>query len=199
MKMLSLSELATLVDGNKACRFASITYKAKGTGEVARHTVLLNVKRERCLKVDLEYLKKLRDTLSEVARQACDELIASITETLETGTNSQHTKAGYYAAVGNGNVQVGETGTVYIRGYNVRKTVMVEGEKKMVNSSRKTIEKNKLRKSLKNTRIREFRIDPNNFNYAKLNGKTIEIVALGDNLSSIPDISLVNTPDLVTA
>jgi len=177
--------LVALLDGNKSCRFVSLLYRAKETGELARHTILLNVKRENCLKVDLANLTALRPSLEGIKAQACDELIASITETLTTGQNSQYTKAGYYAAEGNGNVQVSVKDVCYIRGYAVKKDVVEKGVYKTVKSAPKTIAKKELRKGLKNTRVREFRITPENFLVARAEGKAIVIDATGSSLNKL--------------
>lgn len=183
--VLDFAAFVALMDGNKSARFVSLLYRAKESGEVARHTLLLNVNRSRCLKVDLANLTALRPTLNGIEAQACDELIASITETLTTGSNSQYTKRGYYTAEGNGNVQVSVNDVCYIRGYSTGKEVITEGTYKKVNSSAKTLAKNKLRKTLKNTRVREFIVTPANFLMARHDGKAIVVDATGSNLNKL--------------
>lgn len=181
---MSLAELAAMLDGNKSCRFARVLYRAKESGELAWHTILLNVNRMRCLKVDLANLKVKLPTLAGVAADACQELITSIEKSLN-GTQDGYTKAGYYSAEGNGNVQVAETGVCYVRGYSIKKEVIEPGTFKAVKSAPKTVEKNKLRKGLKNTRVREFRITPENFVLARGEGKAIVIEATGTNLNKL--------------
>ena len=187
--------LVAMLDGNKSARFVSLTYRAKETGELARHTILLNVNRNRCLAVDLANLQKLRPSLDGIKAVACDELIASINETLTTGSNSQYTKKGYYEGQGTGNVQVSVKDVCYVRGYAVSKDVIEKGEYKTVKSSAKTIAKNELRKALKNTRCREFRITPENFLMARHDGKAIVIDATGNRgalnkVASLPPVTL---------
>jgi hypothetical protein len=193
--VLDFTALVSLLDGNKSARFISLLYRAKESGEVARHTLLLNVKRERCLKVDLASLTALRPSLTGIEAQACDELVASITESLTTGSNKLYTKKGYYTAEGNGNVQVSVKDIAYVRGYSIGKEVITEGTYKKVKSSDKTIAKNKLRKGLKNTRVREFVITPANFIMARHNGKSIEINALRtdfNSLAGLPPITIAS-------
>lgn len=197
--VLDFSAFVSLMDGNKSARFVSLLYRAKETGELARHTLLLNVKRERCLKVDLANLTALRPSLTGLEAQACDELIASITETLTTGSNSQYTKKGYYTAEGNGNVQTSVKDVCYVRGYSVGKEVLQEGTYKQVKSAPKTIAKNKLRKTLKNTRVREFIITPANFLMARHDGKAIVIDATGSNLNKLAGLPPVTLAVPVTA
>lgn len=195
----SFAALVAMLDGNKSARFISLLYRAKETGELARHTILLNVKRENCLKVDLANLKALRPSLDGIKAVACDELIASITETLTTGGNSQYTKAGYYAKQGNGNVQVSVLDVCYVRGYSIRKEVIQAGTYKEVKSSAKTLAKNDLRKGLKNTRCREFRITPENFLLARHDGKAIMIDATGTSLAKAAGLPPVTLAVPVTA
>jgi len=179
------AELAAFLDGNHSCRFATLLYTASGTGEVARHTVMFNVNRRKALARDLAVLATKLPKLTGFAQTACEELIASITETLTTGQNSQYTKAGYYTAEGNGNVQVANTGVCYVRGYSVGKKVIRPGVYKQVKSSPKTLAKNELRRGLKNPRIREFRITPENFSAAHANGAEIVIDATATNLNKL--------------
>jgi len=184
--------LVKLLDGNKSARFISLLYRSKESGELARHTLLLNVNRRNALARDLAVLSAKLPKLSGVARQACEELIASITETLTTGQNSQYTKAGYYQGQGNGNVQVSVKAVCYIRGYSIRKEVIEPGTYKEVRSSAKTIEKNKLRKQLKNTRCREFIIRHENFILARAEGKAIVIDASArlNELAKLPPVTV---------
>lgn len=184
--------LVSMLDGNKSARFISLTYRAKETGELARHTILLNVNRRNALARDLAVLAGKLPKLSGLARQACEELMASITETLTTGQNSQYTKAGYYDGQGNGNVQMSVKRVAYVRGYSVRKEVIEAGTYKTVKSAAKTIEKNKLRKMLKNTRCREFIIKPENFVMARHDGKAIVIDATArlNELAGLPPVTL---------
>lgn len=182
-----------LLDGNKSARFISLVYRAKKTGELARHTILLNVNRRRALARDLAVLAARLPKLSGVEQVACEELIASITQSLTTGTNSQYTKTGYYTAEGNGNVQTSVKDECFIRGYSIGKEVLEPGEYKKVNSRPKTIAKNKLRKGLKNTRCREFKITPENFLMARAEGKAIVIDAAAtklDKLAGLPPVTL---------
>lgn len=191
--VLSFNALVALLDGNKSARFISLVYRAKKTGELARHTILLNVNRRRALARDLAVLAARLPKLSGVEQVACEELIASITQSLTTGTNSQYTKTGYYTAEGNGNVQTSVKDECFIRGYSIGKEVLEPGEYKKVNSRPKTIAKNKLRKGLKNTRCREFKITPENFLMARAEGKAIVIDAAAtklDKLAGLPPVTL---------
>lgn len=200
-QVLDFDAFVRLMDGNKSARFVSLLYRAKESGELARHTILLNVNRERCLKVDLETLNRTLPTLSGVDKQACEELIASITKSLN-GTQDGYTKAGYFDAQGNGNVQVSVKQVCYVRGYSVKKDVLEAGTFKTVKSAAKTIAKNKLRKMLKNTRCREYIINADNFRLARHEGKTIfvdaTLTAL-NRLANLPPVTLAKPSQPVSA
>lgn len=190
--VLGFEALVSLLDGNGSARFATVTYRAKESGELARHTLLLNVNRKRCLQVDLATLTAKLPTLTGIEAEACRELIESITETLETGGNSRYTKTGYYDAQGRGNVQVSVKDVAYLRGYVTAKTVIVPGTYKSVKSAPKTLAKNALRKGLKNTRCREFILNRDNVVMARHDGRVLVIDASGslNKLANLPPVEL---------
>ena len=63
---------------NTGARFCSLLYTAKGTGEIARHTIALGVNIANAYRRDIAILTAKRPSLSGVALQACDELLASL-------------------------------------------------------------------------------------------------------------------------
>jgi hypothetical protein len=199
VEVQDFAALAALLDGNKSCKIISLVYRAKESGELARHTLLLNVNRRNALARDLALLAAKLPKLTGVFRQACEELIASITETLTTGQNRRYTKAGYYTAEGNGNLQTSVKDVCYVRGYSIGKEVLEKGNYETVKSSEKTLAKNALRKALKNTRIREFRITPENFKVARAEGKAIVIDATSTNLNKLAGLPPVTLAVQVSA
>lgn len=200
--ILDFAEFVKFLDGSGSARFVSLVYKAKETGELARHTILLNVDRMRCVKVDLANLLAKRATLTGIDAEAADELITSLRDSL-TGYNPRYTKHGYYDGAGNGNVQVSVLDKAYIRGYSVRKDVLKEGTYKTVKSRPMTLAKNKLRAEFKSGRCREFIITPANFKSARHDGKTLTVDATGTGDTTLagltgPAVS-VNEPVAVPA
>jgi hypothetical protein len=184
-----IEQLTKLVDQNtSSCRIVSILYrkkgnggkgKSKGDGEISRQTVLLNVNRNNSLTRDLAVLKGLRDGLTdETEKTACDELINSIQNSLN-GFNPEYTKHGYYEGQGNGNVQESILDKVYIRGYVIKKEILVPGKYDPVKSSPKTLAKNRFRKILKNTRCREFIVDRENLKSLAVNGNRVFLDLVG--------------------
>jgi hypothetical protein len=176
--------LASMIESTKqtGARFASFTYSNKN-GETSRHNVMLGVKMLSLYKSDLRTLTALRPTLTGIDGVACDELIASINNSLTNGIgkNDAYTLKGYYTPVtSSGEIglhnddKTGET-FLYIRGYVIKKTVLVKGEYPVVKSSDKTLAKNKIEKTLKRGKIRTFKLNVNDLHMIKANGMTVEI------------------------
>ncbi len=154
------------------CRFASLIYTNK-QGETSRYLLHLNVNYLRVVARDLKVLAGVK-TENETEVVAKNEVMASLEETIETkGHNSKYTKEGYYTHLIHG-VKYAES-TLYVNAFVLSRTVLVPGTYKEVNSSAKTIAKNKFRKMLKVGKFREFRIDLNQIHALTLNGKTLVI------------------------
>ena len=145
----------------KGCRFASLTYKSKGSGEIAIHTLLLGVNLENAYRRDVEKLKEMLPTLDGISKAACEEILKSKLESLEKGigNNSAYTQKGIWENVCPG-IRKREDGTIQIYGFSIRKKVLVKGEHKKVNSSDKTIAKQKLNKLLRSGKFRPFVFSP---------------------------------------
>lgn len=199
VQVLDFNSLVDLLDGNGACRFVSLVYRSKPNkkveklpgahGELARHTIMLNINRERMLRRDRAVLLAMRPTLKGLDAQACDELVASLTETIETGKNCRYTKQGYYEGQGNGNVQVSVKQVAYVRGYSLGKEVLEKATPYPPTlSAPLTIAKDKLRKHLKSDKCREFRITPENFKMARAEGKALIIDATLSSLAKLANL-----------
>jgi len=163
------------------CRFVSFTYTNE-KGEKSLQNILMGIRLESLYKSDLRSLKSLRSTLEGVDLVACDELIVSLSESLEKGigNNSAYTLKGYYTPVTtNGEVKFhqSENGdkSLYFRGYVIKKTVLVKGVYPTVKSSPKTISKNRIKKGLKSGKLRTFKLNLNTLHTVKMNGKVVEI------------------------
>jgi len=163
-------------------RFASLTYTNE-VGATTRYNIMLGIRLESLYKSDLRALTALRPSLSGIKLIACDEIMASINNSLTKGigNNDKYTLKGYYTgATDNKEVgfhkdeKTGET-CLYIRGYVIKKTVLIEGVYKKVNSSEKTLAKKDLEKNLRRGNIRTFKINVNQLHQIKMNGVTVEI------------------------
>ena len=97
----------------KGSRFASLTYRAKGTGELARFTVLLGADLEKAYRRDLAIIRKRISRNTDPLRgQALAEIECSLAESLKVGigNNSRYTKKETYVQVVPGIKVAKETG-----------------------------------------------------------------------------------------
>ncbi len=174
---------ATAVEDTKrtGTRFVGITYTNEN-GETSKYRLIMGINLVSLYKSDLRFLETLRPTLTGIDLVACNELIASINNSLTKGigNNDAYTLKGYYTPITpNGEVKlhVSETGEtfLYIRGYVLTKTVLVKGNYPTVNSSPKTLAKKGIEKNLKRGKIRTFKINVADLHTISMNGLTIEI------------------------
>src|SRR5664280_513459 len=87
------------VAANKGNRFASLVYRAKGSGELARHIILIGFSYHAAVEKSLIALKKARFS-NALKKQAQGELIASFEKTLAAHAvgqqNADYTKKEVY-------------------------------------------------------------------------------------------------------
>jgi hypothetical protein len=169
--LMNALALLSEITKTSSARFASFTYCAKGTGEIARHTLRLGASVTAAYRKDLATLEKARPTLSGIPLAACDELIASLRESIEkgVGNNSAYTGADTYVSIAKGLKVHKETGEIYVTGFSRAKVTIEAGTYKSVKSSEKTLAKNALRKRLLSGKIRQFAL-PATLS-ARMNGK----------------------------
>lgn len=142
---------------NTTTRIFTFVYKNK-QNEVSRHYCMTNFSMTKMYQRDIQTLKDYvsQNELEEVCKQ---ELISSMTESLETNfRNSQNTRLDSYINISN-NVRLLQDNSLSVLCYVIKKQVIEKVEYKKVNSSEKTIVKNKLRKMLRTSKIREFKFD----------------------------------------
>lgn len=179
-----------------AARFASLVYRskekrdAKGNvvdgGELARHTLILGFSYQNCLEksiLELELINLADFAKSHVmnlavVEEAHAELLNSLRVSLETHRrgeqNPDYTKRGMYQAIVAGlNVNLND-GTFQLFGLAHAKVVLEKGIHKTINSSPKTLAKNTLRRELPIGKFREFALDADTIEAARLNGETLE-------------------------
>lgn len=174
MQLIPLASLVQALNGNTQCRFASLVYRSKESGELARHVVLLGFSYRNCVETSLAELQRVRPSLDGVSAIAADELLESFTKTL-AGTQDKYTKAETYAATDIPGIKVNTVdNSLQLFGLAHAKTVLEPGTHKVVKSSEKTIAKNKLRAELPIGKFREFALDAGVIELAKVNGEVIE-------------------------
>ena len=96
------SALALAVEDTRrtGARFVGMTYTNEN-GEKSKYRLIMGINLVSLYKSDLRTLKKLRPSLEGVAAVACDELIASINNSLTKGigNNDAYTLKGYYTPI----------------------------------------------------------------------------------------------------
>lgn len=160
-------------------RLASITYRAKDSGELARHTLIMGADYQKVVEDSLLEFQLQLPELKGVEAIACLELIESAKNTLsnmEKGEeNDAYTKKGMYFPICPGIKILEKDMTAEIQGLAHAKKVIEPGEYKKVNSSPKTIAKNNLRKASKWGKLRTFSIDLGHLERVKINGEELVI------------------------
>lgn len=166
---------SALAAANGAACFASLTYVSKESGEMARHTVILNGDYGALVIKSLAELAVIRESLSDpLDIQAAEEIRLSLEKTRD-GVQDRYTKAGVYTQLGNG-LQVNENdGSLEIKGLAHAKTVIVPGVHKVVNSKPLTVAKNKIRSRLPVGKFRTFCLDVGALETLKVSHREIEV------------------------
>jgi len=177
----TLNELITNLENlTKGARFASLTYRAKGTGELARFNVTLGFSYHNAVVKSREELIALMGGLEGIEKLAAEELLASFDKTLaahEKGEqNEDFTKKDTYIPVGTAKGLKLNKNDCSLQLYALvnTKVVLEQGEYKSVKSAPLTVAKNNLRKKLTVSKVREFALDRNVVEAVRLNGETLE-------------------------
>jgi len=174
LNLVPAIEFIAALGGIEGCRFASLTYTAKESGETARHTVLLGFSYRKAVEKSLLELEIQRPSLTGIDAIAADELIESFKKTL-AGTQDGYTKANVYVDTAISGLKVNTNdNSLQLFGLVQNKVVLVPGVFKEVKSAPKTIAKNKLRKELPVGKFREYAIDSGSIHAARVNGEVIE-------------------------
>jgi lipoate-protein ligase A len=158
----------------KGCKFTALTYRSVDTGELARHTLLFGVDYSAAIERDLKYLKRVKNKLSGLTLQACEELIQSL-EKSRTKVSSPPEEEDVYESVVPGIKHHKQTGVYYLYAFAMKKTVVEPATtpRKTVNSKPLTVEKEKLRARLRTSKYRQFRLDT--IARCAVNGGVLEI------------------------
>lgn len=157
--------------------FASFTYEAKSTGEIARHTIqlgtnYLNMLEKSLLECRLLDLNEIDSTKGLPMRQAKAKVLKSLRKSIRAHKqgkqNENYTKKHVYTHEGKGITTHNFDQSIEIHGYSHKKHVIKEGIHKKVNSRPLTIAKNLIEKQLPKSKWRTFSFE--NLEKAKLAG-----------------------------
>jgi hypothetical protein len=162
-------QLTELISNIKGVSFASFEYENK-LGEFSSYLVNVGLSYERLKQEDIETLEN--SYAEPIMEQARLELIASLQKPDPVRSKAQIEAYDYIAP----NIKVHkESGQLYIIGYLVSKTVLIEGSKADELDTRKPLTKAKdaIRKTLKSTKYRQFILDGAVLKTAKVLGTKI--------------------------
>jgi hypothetical protein len=155
----------------KGSEFVGIRNYMNQKGEVSNQTLNVGIDVLKAKQKDLKALqnlsiselKKIADANKidlKIAESALSELLMSelknVSTEKELRTKASQAQADTYTYINKGMKIHNETGALYVSGFVVSKTVIVEGEYKTVNSADKTIMKNLIKKHL-NFKMNSFR------------------------------------------
>jgi len=181
-KIEKIEEITRKITAIKDCKFASFTYLAKSTGELARFTVNLGFSYHELVKKSVTELEILmvenENVWNPLQKQAAVEVMKSLHKTLEAHSkgaqSDDYTKKGQYIPLSTGvNLNITDS-TLQLFVLVNSKVVLTEGVYKTVNSAPLTVEKNKIRKLLPVSNFREFALDVGQLEGAKISGEVFE-------------------------
>jgi hypothetical protein len=170
----------TLRKSAKGAKFVSLTYTAKGSGEVAKHVIIHGASMEKLYTRDVAVLERAVRLLDRIgsgdALTAARAMLASKRESLAVGIgkNSAYTAADVYEQIAPGIKVHRETGDVHVMGLAHAKTVIVPGEYREVKSRNGvTAAKKRITKLLPSDRVRQFAVP--NVSRVAANGDVLEL------------------------
>lgn len=176
---IRIKSIETLKEATKSGpTFVSFLYQKKTTGEVSRYTINFGIDYRNAAEHDrnalLAYTPK-----GDLEIQAKEEMLKSLTETLEEGVSSAYTQKDTYETIAKGIKQHKETGEVYVSGF-VHSKDQVEPptkEEKPVKSRPLTLAKKAIEKAcgFKRTRFGNFILSPENIGGVLVKGDVLEI------------------------
>jgi hypothetical protein len=139
--------------------FVSVIYTNE-QNEKQHTTFNVGVSYEKSKQKDLEYLKNLDITElnSELSADLLTEATQSLIDDFEKTISKEKVKVNNFIHITNGLKQHTENNELYVYGMLVHKTILSEGEYKEKNSKPLTIAKNIIRKNLKTSKYRQFKI-----------------------------------------
>lgn len=178
-----IAEITKNIAKIQTCKFASLTYLAKSSGELARFTVNLGFSYHNLVEKSVTELEILiaeqTATWNELQRTAANNIMASLKKTLAAHArgeqNADYTKKNQYIPIGAGLSLNTTDNTIQLFGLVNSKVVLSEGNHKVVNSAPLTIEQNKIRKQLSISKFREFALDLSQIGQVKVNGEVFEM------------------------
>lgn len=189
--MINVSELSERLRGMvSGAKFVGLTYRAKGTGELARHTIIVGADYRNVLINSIEKLANLNSIDFELIQKDCGvdfatmeiarlEVLTSLQKSLTAHDNGEqsedYTKRNQYAPIAPNLKMNLNDNTFEVSGLSHSKVVLEKGEYKEVKSKPITIAKNAIKQFLPISKYRTFSLDIESFEQMRMNGETLEL------------------------
>ena len=162
----------------KGCRFMTFLYTTKGTGETSKYQINFGIDYHSAIEHDKQSLEAYTPK-NELETQAKEEMLKSMTETIEEGVSSSYTQKDTFEPIGKGIRQHKETGQIYIYGF-VESKEQIEpptNPKKPVNSRPLTLAKKDIEKAcnFKRNKFGQFILSQENIGGVKVCGEVVEL------------------------
>lgn len=167
--------LINALQNENSASFCYLEYRNEAN-ELSRYKLLLNTNFMNLYKDDLNTLSNLQVT-SEVEIQAKNELLASINKAIDTEFQHEANPTKNMTSIQKSIKYHEEKDELYFHCLSLEKKVIEEGTYKSVNSSAKTIAKNKIKKNLKQSKIRFFKLNIDKIQKVSVNNTRLLIVA----------------------
>ncbi len=160
-------------------KFISLTYRAKESGELARHTLIVNADYMEVCRKDILELNLRLGNAKGIEAMVIKDRIASLEESIlarqEGRFHEHYTKPGIYRFVCPGVAVNLNDNSFELRGLSHAKVVIEPGVHKAKNyRTEETRLKDVIRKTLKSGTYRSFCLESPQAELAKINGEVIE-------------------------
>lgn len=178
------NEFLQVIGAVKMPRYISVKGYTNAHGDLTDYVVNINCKHSNKVKKDVGQLRSLLAELVETVDveplkiQAAKELLDAFKKNAnpETASNQSIAQKEAYTHITGNIKRHNGTGVYYLFAYCQSKKVHYRAERKPVNSRPLTIEKDKIRKTLRTSKYVTFPIDFKSFSVG-VNGNTLELVA----------------------
>jgi len=181
----SIDNILESIQALKGPRFVGFTYRAKGTGELARHVLILGASYLNLTTKSIEVLQDMLPTLTGLELEGANILLASYQETIDNAisgkAHSGYTKAGVYApAYANGEIVQGVSRHVFdmsleVHGLSHSKMVLEKGIYPVVKSKPLTLAKAKVEAMLPRSKYRTFTLDEGALDSVRISGEAFSL------------------------
>ncbi len=186
----TVARIATAIASIQGVKFIGVTYRAKETGELARHTLIIGADYKELTRKSMEDITRMLPTLTGLSLQAANDLLVSYSKTLlAQDTNTEHpdyTQAGIWESLCPGlraevlaRDEAGKPSVwgdkIQITGLSHAKRVLEAGTYKSVNSKPLTLARKAIEKQLPRSKYRTLSVEGGTLESVRVGGNEIEV------------------------